>query len=113
MMTERLRQLRKAAKLTQSQVAERLSIRQNTYSEYETGNSHPPVETLAKLADMYDVTVDYMIGRTSDTKPPDYKDLTAGLTDKEADELCQYAQWIQVRRITDESKQTLSGSRKG
>jgi len=46
-----------------------LNIKQNTYSQYEVGTLHYPVDALMKLADFYGVSVDYLLGRT-DVKTP-------------------------------------------
>ena len=61
---ERLTEQRKLNKLTQRQVAEFLGIAQPSYIRYENGSSQPTLETLVKLADYFDVSVDYLLGRT-------------------------------------------------
>lgn len=60
--SERLKELRKAAGLTQQQVSKRLNIRQQSYLRYENGTGEPNLETLAKLAAIFEVTTDYMLG---------------------------------------------------
>lgn len=60
---DNLKELRKLNKLTQRQVAERLKISQPSYIRYETGKSEPTLENLVKLADLFDVSVDYLLGR--------------------------------------------------
>ncbi|MCC8073750.1 MAG: helix-turn-helix domain-containing protein [Clostridiales bacterium] len=61
----RLRDLREDSDLTQSQVAELLNVKQNTYSQYENEKREIPICSLWKLADFYSTSVDYLIGRTS------------------------------------------------
>lgn len=61
---ENIRKLRTDRGYTQAQVAAYLNIRQNTYSQYEVGTLNYPVEALMKLADLYEVSVDYLLGRT-------------------------------------------------
>ena len=61
--------LRKEAKLTQQQVAEYLNVKQNTYSQYEIGVLNYPIDVLCRLADLYQVSVDYLLGRTDEKKP--------------------------------------------
>lgn len=56
-----LRSLRKAAKLTQEEVAGILNIERQTYCNYENDSRTPPLETIIFLADFYHVTVDYMV----------------------------------------------------
>ena len=66
---ENIRNLRNDHGYTQKQVGEYLGISQNTYSQYEIGVLNYPVDVLIKLADLYDVSVDYLLGRTGEKKP--------------------------------------------
>lgn len=59
-----LKELRKSAKYTQDQVAESLSVPVRTYGSWERGERQPDFETLSKIADLYNVTADYLLGRT-------------------------------------------------
>lgn len=63
---ERLAELRKQNKLTQEQVANYLHITRQAYSRYETGEREISLETLCLLADFYDETTDYILGREDD-----------------------------------------------
>ena len=65
MYFERLKTLRKEMKLSQSDIGEFLGIMQTVYSRYERGRNTIPVEFLLKLADLYNVSVDYLLGRTN------------------------------------------------
>ena len=49
-------------------LATELSTTQNTISRYETGEREPGIEELIKLADYFNVSVDYLIGRTDNPK---------------------------------------------
>ena len=60
---ERLIEQRKLNKLTQRQVADYLQIAQPSYIRYENGSSEPSLDALVKLADLFDVSVDYLLGR--------------------------------------------------
>ena len=55
--------LRRAAGMTQREMAEYLKIAQPSYIRYENGSSQPSLETLVKLADYFDVSTDYLLGR--------------------------------------------------
>jgi transcriptional regulator with XRE-family HTH domain len=66
MIGERLKELRKIKKLRQLDIAEFLSIGRTTYTQYETGVTEPDINTLIKLADYFDVSSDYFLGRTND-----------------------------------------------
>ena len=72
---ERLRELRKSKDLTQAQVAEGINCTPAAYNRYETGELQPPTDTLAKLADFFGVSVDYLMGRApiSDSALSDYE----------------------------------------
>lgn len=65
----RLRDLREDNDLTQSQVAEYLHIKQNTYSQYENGIRQIPIECLVALAKLYKTSTDYILGLTDTIKP--------------------------------------------
>lgn len=63
MAWEILKNLRKSQKKTQTDVANYLDTTYQTYAHYETGRHQPDPETLAKLADYFNVSVDYLLGR--------------------------------------------------
>ena len=60
---ERLLALRKEYGYTQRQVAQMLGISQPSYMRYENGTAQPSLESLSALADIFDVSSDYLIGR--------------------------------------------------
>ena len=61
---ERLIEQRKLNRLTQRQLADFLKIAQPYYIRYENGSAEPTLENLVKLADFFDVSVDYLLGKT-------------------------------------------------
>lgn len=63
-MQNNLRKLRKERKLTQLSLQMKTGIEQALISKYETGERIPPTETLVILADFYNVSIDYILGRT-------------------------------------------------
>lgn len=63
-MYRRLRDLREDADRKQKELAELLNVSQTTYSRYESGALDIPSAALIKLADYYQVTVDYILGRS-------------------------------------------------
>ena len=65
----RIRDLREDRDLKQKDMAELLKIHQTSYSDYELGETNIPVAVLHKLADFYQVSVDYLLGRTDEKKP--------------------------------------------
>ena len=69
MYENRLRDLREDKDLKQKDLAKVLQVHQTTYSDYELDKLNVPVRTLHVLADFYQVSVDYLLGRT-DVKTP-------------------------------------------
>ncbi|MBR5527977.1 MAG: helix-turn-helix transcriptional regulator [Clostridia bacterium] len=65
MYFEKLKTLRKELGMTQSDIGEILGIMQTVYSRYERGAATIPVEFLLKLSDLYNVSTDYILGRTN------------------------------------------------
>lgn len=68
-MCLRIRDLREDNDKTQTDIADLLHINQATYSRYETGDLDIPHSALQILADYYNTSVDYLLGRTDVQKP--------------------------------------------
>ena len=71
MFSQRLKELRKASGLTQIQFAEQFNIAKGTVGMWETGKREPDFDTIGRIADYFQTTVDYLLGRTDD--PYDYE----------------------------------------
>jgi transcriptional regulator with XRE-family HTH domain len=69
MLNVRLKELRKEKGLTQSEVAEAMGLDRSTYGKYETGDSIPDLDKLSWLAAYFDVSTDYLLGRSNIKKP--------------------------------------------
>lgn len=67
-MYERIRNLREDSDLKQRELAAILNCSQRVYSNYERGELDIPTEILIKLADFYDISVDYILNRTDNKK---------------------------------------------
>ena len=63
-MKNNLKKLRKQAGLTQISLQMKTGIEQALLSKFENGDRIPPTETLMQLADFYNVSMDYIMGRT-------------------------------------------------
>jgi transcriptional regulator with XRE-family HTH domain len=61
---ERIKELRKSKNLTQKQLAEILNVKSQTMQMFEYGTRRPKLENLITLADYFDVSLDYLVGRT-------------------------------------------------
>lgn len=68
-MYQRIRDLREDHDLTQTELAKILGMSQTGYSKYETGENDLPTQILIKLADYYQTSIDYMLGRTDFIAP--------------------------------------------
>ncbi len=68
MLSQKLKELRLNKGLTQIEFAKTFNIANGTVGNWETGKRQPDYETLSRIADFYDVTVDYLLGR-NDTTP--------------------------------------------
>lgn len=64
-LTNRIKDLREDRDMRQSDLAAATGIDQRTISNYETGKTSPDAYALIKLADFFDVSIDYLVGRTS------------------------------------------------
>lgn len=62
--SERLKQLRESKNLTQKAVAESVGMAPMAYQRYEYGTRDPAFSQLLSLADFFDVSIDYLVGRT-------------------------------------------------
>ena len=63
-VAQRLRYLRQSVKLSQVKMAEILGVKQSSLNRYEQDQASPSYETLARYADFFDVSLDYIFGRT-------------------------------------------------
>ena len=63
MIFPRIRDLREDADKKQIELAKYLNVDQSTYSDYECGKINIPIEQLIKIADFYDVSLVYLVGR--------------------------------------------------
>ena len=87
--SERLKELRKKANFTQVEVAEKLEISQPAYASWERGVKKPTQENLVKIAQVLNVSVDYLVGN-SEEKSDELDNIellfrmnSKGLTEKE------------------------------
>ncbi len=69
MNIQRLKEIREDKDLLQKEVADYLNIKQQQYSEYEIGKRLIPINYLSDLADFYNTSIDYLIGKTDERKP--------------------------------------------
>ncbi|MFZ5975234.1 MAG: helix-turn-helix domain-containing protein [Bacillota bacterium] len=101
MLNERLIKLRTEQNKTQKQVAADLNLNYQRYNHYETGKRQPDNETLQKLADYFDTTTDYLLGR-SDRRHrivtvAAHTDDQEGLPPEAQEEILEYIEFIRQK----------------
>ncbi|OXT13387.1 transcriptional regulator [Streptococcus sp. KR] len=79
MFIERLKKLRKKEKLTQKDIATFLNISQPAYQQFESGKKKMNLETMEKLADYFNVSTDYLLGKTDIPDPDSDIDLDSAI----------------------------------
>ena len=68
-LARRLRECRKAAGLKQWEIAVYCNITEKTYQNYELMTREPKLEILLRIAERYQVSLDYLVGRTDESRP--------------------------------------------
>ena len=99
----RLRMLRKQRHMTQEDVAEVLNLHRTSYTKYETDQSAPDQACLKKLAGLFEVTVDYLLGQNDEDPVAFLQDnaTVVALSPEEMELVSSY------RRLTDAQQQLL------
>lgn len=109
MLPERLKSLRKKHKLTQKQIAKLLDMTESGYGYYEQGRNQPSLETLDKLAKIYNVSVSYLTGEKSESKltKEDEKDIAKRLEEFKEDLENQDGLLFSGEPMSEEAKESL------
>lgn len=95
---ERLKELRKKKRMTQEELGKVINVSKVSISGYETGSRSPDRETLVSLADFFDVSVDFLLGR--EESGINNKPLTIAahidddVTDEEMEDILNYIEFI-------------------
>ena len=102
--------------MSRKAVAAELNLEQSTYGNYELGKRQPSLEVLDKLADFFNVTTDYLLGKsdipgpqtaTSPTKPPSIEETLESLGVKNEEMIVVFAKLI-ANQLRVENKESLS-----
>mgnify|MGYP000897563935 CR=1 FL=1 len=101
MLERRLEELRTGKKLTKKEVATFLKIDQSTYGKYELGKRQPDYDTLSKLAELFCVSTDYLLGLTDIKNPPEtiaaHHD-GEDWTEEELEDIEKFKEFVRMRR---------------
>lgn len=71
---QRLKELRIKRGFTQEDLEAKLGVQRNNFSHYERGTSNPPLDVLVKIADLFHVSTDYLLGREKECINPNQMD---------------------------------------
>lgn len=91
-----MKKIRESLNLTQVKVANDLKLSRQVYNFYENGKRNPDMQTLIKIADYYNVSIDYLLGRTNVIKPEniDENDLLAKLNTADSETKASVEQFL-------------------
>ena len=88
-MLENLKTLRKKRGISQAKMAEILGVSQQTISNYENSDIEPDIELLCRMADYFEISIDYLVGRTGILGQTETAEIIS-LSNDEAEKLKQY-----------------------
>lgn len=83
MFGERLKMLREKAGVSQQKIADIVGVTQQAVGKWETGKAEPDLATVAKLAEYFNCSTDYLLGKSDDPRPPDPPVIGGGLIYKD------------------------------
>jgi transcriptional regulator with XRE-family HTH domain len=69
MLSQRIKEERLRIGLSQEELGKKLSVSQQAVNKWENSKSNPDSEMIRKMADLFDCTIDYLVGRTDDPTP--------------------------------------------
>lgn len=95
----RIKDLREDADMKQSELAETIGITQQSLSRYEREETEPPKEVWIKLANYFNVTVDYIMAKTNN---PTGEDFTKDMTEEEIQKMKEYKELLLAKRKVEE-----------
>lgn len=101
----RISELREQRGWTQEELATSVGITRAALSHYEKNRRKPDFETLTRLADLFDVSIDYLIGRTAQEKAvldPEVRSFVDGLELSDQDLLERFNLTVDGRKLTEE-----------
>lgn len=120
MFKDRIKFLRNKANLTQKELADRLNLTRSALSLYELGKRDPDTETIGLFADFFNVSVDYLLGRTDvpsqsmvikeEKQNNPLLDKIESLNDESKKDLEQYIQFLKIKEEMDKGKDETSST---
>ncbi|CEP89797.1 transcriptional regulator [[Clostridium] sordellii] len=105
MFGERLKALRKSLNLTQKELGEKLNVSGRVVGYYESNDRFPDKDTLTKIADFFEVSLDYLLGRTNIKNSTNIDSLKIDENEKDVEELLEET----MSQILDQKGLMLNG----
>lgn len=108
MLGNRLKELRTSKKMTQDDMANLLNIKRQTYSAYERGISFPDINSVSYMADFFNVSVDYILGKTDIPTVPtpeqnnEFSEALKDFSEEERHQIENYIKFIKSQRTSKE-----------
>lgn len=110
MLSDNLKKLRIANKKTQKQVAEYLNITREAYTQYENGKREPDIETLKKLADYFNVSIDLLLDNNKndlmENLTPEVLILIKKISSLSEESKKDLEEYIKLLKIRDDTEST-------
>lgn len=108
MFSKIFKELREEKNITQKDLAKQLNVTDRLIRYYETGERMPPADILGKIADFFDVSVDYLLGRTNIKEPIQKitKEDTADLSPESQEDLKKYIDLLRLKDIQKRNSET-------
>lgn len=91
-LSDTLRRIREAAEITQKDLAVKLGVSESAYRSYELGDRKIPVDLLVKLAAIYNVSVDVLIGNADPVEEPTI--VSGDYTQEQTEKIRKYAELV-------------------
>ena len=108
MLGNRLKELRTSKKMTQDDMANLLNIKRQTYSAYERGISFPDINSVSYMADFFNVSVDYILGKTDIPTVPtpeqnnEFSEALKDFSEEERHQIENYIEFIKSQRTAED-----------
>lgn len=97
----RIKDLREDADMKQAELAKIINVTQATLSDYEVEKTEPKKDVWIKLAEFFNVSVDYLMGKTNN---PSTDNFTEGMEEEDIKELEKYKELLKIKRQVEKNK---------
>ena len=107
---KKIKLLRVERDMSQTQLGELLGVSQSALAHYESETRKIDLDVVGKLCEVFDVTSDWLIGKTENRTPKSDDVITDGLTKQEKEEVEDFANYLRMKKIMHPTKQEHSST---